>query len=233
MIFDDGSEAPPGWYAAIHGEKVDVELWLRSFGATDEPAVRRQNHGLCYITSSSFLSAPNKAAAYTGAKDLIARLNLKMARSCAALPLEMAWLLEVHRPGQVTQHHSGVMLVGPSQHRQAPPAIPERIAKQMSRIDLVPHLLLSFEAVVDWPAVFRTLELAERVAGGARKLACRLNSDRQLYENLRWTANFHRHAIATAPPVLSSWAAMPRLLRRIVREALSALPDRSPFPEGE
>jgi hypothetical protein len=81
----------------------------------------------------------------------------------------------------------------------------------------------------NWFDIYKTVELAEKMAGGQAKLRGLLGECRRDYERMRNTANSYRHArYNNPPPILTTLEEARSLVTHIVKTVLDRQPLANP-----
>jgi hypothetical protein len=86
--------------------------------------------------------------------------------------------------------------------------------------DIADMLVFAGRADDNWFDMYKTIELAEKLAGGEHKLRMLLGDASTEYKRMRTTANYYRHARHYRPEILTTLADARPLLSLIVRTVL-------------
>jgi hypothetical protein len=229
----------PGWFIQLTGHEFDFLYWERALSPPFDPwceRIPRSESCVWALRSRSFENLQNAAEVRERAIPLIQRLNgaLGVEVSAEALTLnsvgriddqggiQFAVFAEVHLRGRTMATAEGRDAKG----NVIPPPLPNAsvvqkwIAAAEEHEDIADLLVFAGRAD-NWFDIYKTLELAETLAGGQPKLRTLLGDARDEYERMRRTANCYRHASYSSPPkVLTTLTEARPLLSVIVRAVL-------------
>ncbi len=209
---------PPGWYVTLIGEKRDLRTWSTETMDLAEAQLREGPFDQWFLSSGRFTNCGDHYAVRGHAYALVDDLNVRMAELHAALPLNVNTVAQVRPDGSQHSYHSIYISLQP---RENAPFAQGRAKDDIMALPLterVRSLLTQFAKANDWPAIFSTIELAEKlVYGQNRKRLWNLVEEPKLYGRLRGWANSFRHpALDKQVPAEVTMAEAHPLLRIIV-----------------
>ncbi len=236
---DGEPEFEPGWYVQLIGETLDLEDWDYTLNAPFDPITLKEQDGSYLLRSAEFQTASDALEVREKGKALINRLNGSMRLMHNSRPSKIGAIIQITEDGarlaNVFAELSGLALrlrargvltsIGPDGLPLPPPppepSNPQRWNMLAANDDIVADLLEQLGKSENWYEIYKTIELAEKLAGGERKLKRLLGASGSNYKNLKRTANFYRHARETRPQNPTSLGEAQSLLNHIVQCALA------------
>lgn len=206
------------WAVELRGEDIDLAEFGRAVRPEFDPWVE-QVDGKFALRSAEFDTLANAEAISGRASVLIDMLNGAVAITRGSNPVHCGVILQVMEDGKVHQTITGVgnlklrnaigggtaTITNPdgSMPPPAPPTPTEAQAwvQRSIKDTRIAELLIFMGRADNWFDLFKTIEMAEQLVGGQRKLPPLLGASAGAFANVRRTANTHRHApLMNAPP---------------------------------
>ena len=240
MIDPAQTVLPKGWLIQLVGERMELSHWQATFKEPFDPVVFTDPDGSSFLTSQEFDSMASAEEVMHRGKALIARLNGAMALLNSTRPIDCGGIVEsdgtgtrnisVFLQGMASAVSFGVATavitsVGPDGLPLPPPPPTPSSAQQLNETaagnSIIADLLAQFGGADGWYEIYKTIELAEHLAGSKHKLESMLGPSRADCRNMRQTANFYRHARYPRPAHLTTLPDAKSLLKTMVNAALS------------
>ena len=218
-----GWDLPVGWYVSLHGEERDLQTWLDVLVDLRDAKMFAKQHDTWLLRSIQFDSASTENDVRGAAYALLEELNVRMAISHATLPISLVTVDHVKEDGTGTRCRVSTMSTFPTVRPPLTQAVPKHDFDNLPKAEKVRRLLSELVRSTAWEDVYRTLEYAEHLVGGQRLLSGYVG-DRKIYPRLRQVANSYRHVTVPDDPPAIRLDDGTRLLRTIVRAALSHAP---------
>jgi hypothetical protein len=242
---EDGTSPPaPGWLAQLAGNTLDLGYWEQSLKPPFDPSCERILQGdnsIFVLRSHTFADAQNANEVRERALSLTDRLNGALAVVEGAEPLSLqavgridekgAFHLTIFLEAARIRLRGGRVLISTGEVRDAagnlvPPPPPQpseaqRWAEAAEQNYDIADMLVFAGRADNWFDIYKAIELAERLSGGRHELAKLPGDSRAKCENMRETANFHRHARTHRPKILTDLSDAKGLLSFIVRTVLA------------
>ena len=217
------SAPKPGWYARLQGDGVDLDDWRHSLNEPFDPVAEKLPDGETVLRSADFEELEDASEVRERALVLIGRLNGALSIWNGTRPVKFGGVIRIDDEGK--QHawvfgemaaielgrfvlRATAVLLGPDGKPLPPPpptpSQPQKWNLVAEKNDDVSDLLDHFGRADNWHDIYKTIEIAEHLAGSEHKLWKILGSDARLAKNLRTSANYYRHAKAYRPPKLLS-----------------------------
>lgn len=231
----------PGWYARLQGDDVDLDDWAYSLNEPFDPVAEKLPNGETVLRSIDFEGLNEASEVRERALVLIGRLNGALNLWNGARPVKFAGVYRIDEAGK--QHawifaemtaiefgrcvmRATAVLLGPDGKILPPPppkpSQPQEWNRLAEKDDDISDLLENFGRADSWFDIYKTIEIAEHIAGGEHKLWRLLAADAKPAKKLKATANFYRHAKAYRPPDLLSLANAKPILVHLVRTVLTS-----------
>ncbi len=244
---DDNSPHTPGWIVRIDGHEFDLAYWGQALKPPFDPTCERityNDRAIWVLRSEAFSHLQTADEVRTQALDLIDRLNGALRVHSQAEPLTFQGVGRIDTHGQIqftffTELHDRIRSMAtmkaevrdaggnliPRQSLPSPPELskPQRWIKAVAGNDDIADMLIFAGRADNWFDIYKTLELAQQIAGGrpGRKLNALLSEAADEFERMWRTANTHRHARDNhPPPVLTTLSEAMSLLPFVVRTVL-------------
>lgn len=233
---------PPGWYARLDGDDVDLDDWRHSLNRPFDPVALKFPNGETVLSSREFSDAPSAGEVRERALILISRMNGALSIWNGARPVRFSGVYRVDDEGK--QHtflfaeaaielgrcvmRATAVVFGPDGKPIAPPPPTPSKPQDWNRLadvsDDVADLLDHVGRADNWFDIYKTIELAERIAGNERKLVKLFAGTGIDVKRLKMSANFYRHARAPRPTSPFSIMDARSTITYIVQRVLEQLP---------
>jgi hypothetical protein len=233
----------PGWVVRLTGHEADFSCWERCLRPPFDPWCERiPRDGSCVwaLRSRYFDHLQIADEVRDRAIPLIQQLNGALGVGVNAEPLTFDGVghiddqggfnsflfAELHDELQARDTFSASVEVRDANGNLIPPPPPEESATQRwmraaEEDDDIADMLAFAGRADNWFDIYKTIELAQKLAGGQHKLIGLLGGSYRECERMRRTANFYRHARDSRPPkILTTLAEARPLLSLIVRTVL-------------
>ena len=227
------------WYVELRGENIDLDDWVYTLNEPFDPVAFKHPEWGYVLSSSEFTLSASASEIREKAKALINRLNGTMAVMHRCKPVSGGGIRELREDGisNVTVFAEMVAIsfgravargtatvIRPDGLPGPPPPPQPSMAQSWNLLatfdNNVADLLEQHGKADGWYEIYKTLELAECIVGGERRLKRLLGASGQAYANMRRTANFYRHARAARPVTMPTIHEAIKLLHFIVRTVL-------------
>lgn len=208
---------PPGWYARLEGDSVDLEDWCHSLNKPFDPVALKLADGETVLSSSEFADAASASEVRERALTLIGRMNGALSLWNDARPVRFAGVYRVDDEGKrhtilfaeaaielnrcVMRATAVILGLDGKPIPPAPPtpSKPQDWNRLAATSDDVSDLLDHLGRADNWFDIYKAIELAERIAGNERKLVKLFAGTGVEVKRLKMSANFYRHARAPRP----------------------------------
>lgn len=239
---DDQPPPPPGWYARLQGDEVDLDDWRHSLNEPFDPVASKFADGETVLRSSDFDDAQSAEEVRERALILIGRLNGALGLWNGANPVRFGGVYRVDDGGarhismfaEVGVFEMGrcvvratAVVLGPDGMPVAPPPPTPSKPQDWNQLaiadDNISDLLDHAGRADNWYDIYKTLEIASDLMGKKRNLEKMFTRDEADIELLRASANFYRHARGHRPPNLLSLPDARPILAYVVRKVLDRI----------
>jgi hypothetical protein len=236
------------WGVRLEGHDFDLLDWMDTFQRPLDPWVEKvQQPGwtepFYVLRTAEFdaASSPNEVSERAG--PLVDRLQGAMTLSRGGEPVKQTTVIEFRPDGSIGRHYAvsvgtavvrtrasaaGVVLGKGGVTSPSPVQQPDALrwnelvdGVDPERSDLIADLLVHVGRCDNWFDIYKTIELAEKLADGEHSLQKLLRADSGTLKNARTTANFYRHARAIKPTNLASLAEARRLAHMAAKFVLN------------
>ncbi len=241
MVETDPVELEPGWYVELLGDETDLEDWVYTLNEPFDPTALKDADGTILLKSSEFEGLEDAAEVRERALALVARMNGAIALMHSGQPLRSGAIIRANEEGkrhrtifaEMAAIESGrcvmratAVVLGPDGKPKPPPPPQPSAAQAWNRMaaddDDCADILEQLGKANGWYDIYKTIEIAEHMAGGKHRLVRLLGNSRAEFEQMRRTANYYRHARALRPATLTTLAEATPLLHFTVRAVLDA-----------
>ncbi len=237
----DTSLPKTGWYARLQGNEVDLDDWRHSLKEPFDPVAEKLPNGETVLRSTDFDGLASASEVRERALVIIARLNGALSLWNGARPVTFGGVYRISEDGK---QHSWVfgdmaalegrsvmrataIALGPD-GKPIPPPPPSASQLQgwnglADQNDYVSDLFDYYGRANNWYDIYKTIEIAEKLARGEHKLLKLLGADAKTGKRLKRSANYYRHTKFPRPPDLLTLQEAKPLLANLVRTVLSTL----------
>jgi hypothetical protein len=242
-----GTERPlmstPGWVARLKGHNFDLAAWECCLASPFDPHCERipqDGQSILVLRSLGFSDGTGVTAETIRqlAIPLIDRLNGVMGvmentetvkfdgvgRIDEHGQMHTTFFAEMHARARATATATGVALDANGNIIPPPPPVEsatQRIIHLAENNDDIADLLMFASRADNWFDIYKAIEVAERLAGGTHRLWPLLGNMATQCQQMRRTANFHRHSSREQPPILTPIGDAKSLLAFIFRTIIS------------
>ncbi len=211
----------PGWIAQVQGHSFDLAHWEQSLKPPFDPVCERIPHGdstVCGLRSKRFDHLQSAEEVRDEALVIIAWLNGALSAQCGAEPLILQGVARIDDCSKLhffvfmeararTRSMMTATLEVRDEHGSINPPPPEpsqaqRWVRIAEHCNDVADMLTFAGRANNWFDIYKTLDLAQSLAGGrpGRKLHALLGAASDEPERMWRTANMHRHAVRKDAP---------------------------------
>ncbi|MGE0742133.1 MAG: hypothetical protein AB7O98_12395 [Hyphomonadaceae bacterium] len=205
------------WAVELIGHEADLAEVERALNPRFNPKIEQVNGKLCLL-SGEFEGLVKAEDVRERAHALIGVLNGAVLLLRGAQPVRGGCIFRVQDDGRIDQFiiaeamltcrpvfMTATLVVTDQEGNVVPPLPPapsdaQKWMDAATADDDIADLLTFLGRADNWFDLYKAIEMAERIAGGERKLPPLLGSSATDFKNARRTANCHRHIQSRAPP---------------------------------
>ena len=238
----DEEKPAPGWYARLAGDSVDLDDWRHSLNEPFDPVALKFPDGETVLSSKEFADVPTASEVRERALGLIGRMNGALSLWNGARPIRFAGVYRVDEEGKCHAilfaeaaielnrcvMRATAVILGPDGQPLPPspptPSKPQDWNQLASSSEDISDLLEHVGRADNWFDIYKTIELAERIAGNERKLVKLLAGSGVDVKRLKRSANFYRHARARRPENPFNLAEARSMISYVAQRVLEQIP---------
>ena len=229
----------PGWYVTLRGHDADLSEWSYELKPPFDPHICKLSEKEIGLWGDDFQKASGPSEVRELASAILRRLNGALKLSVRTEPVTIDAVVRCHEDGTQSRNHflkaEGAVMRGYSSRptlivydadgNVIPPPPPnpseaQRWSNFARNNDTAADMLDHYGRADNWYDIYKTVELAERLVGGAHKLK-KLQGSRAIdVTRLKRSANYYRHAALPIPEDMLTTREASAILADTVRAVL-------------
>lgn len=237
---EEVTQAKPGWYVTLRGHEADLSEWGYELKPPFDPHICKLSDNEIGLWSDDFQNAAEPGEVREFASGILRHLNGALKLSMRTEPVAIDAVVRRHEDGTLSRSHflkaeSAVFRIYASRPTLVaydadgnlvpqPPPTPSEAQRwsQFARAnDTAADMFDHFGRANNWYDIYKTIELAERLVGGAHKLKKLRGSSSADVIRLKRSANYYRHAAQPIPADLMDMREASAILAETVRAVLN------------